>query len=60
MRRAVPTVDPEAPLIEVAAKMVRRNDPLPVVANGQLIGIISRSDIVAALLEKDRRQARSS
>ena len=60
MRRAVPTVDPEAPLIEVAAKMARRNDPLPVVANGQLIGIISRSDIVAALLEKDRRQASSS
>ena len=60
MRRAVPTVDPEAPLIEVAANMVRKNDPLPVVANGQLIGIISRSDIVAALLEKDRRQASSS
>ncbi len=45
------TIAPDAPLIEAAARMVNRAiHPLPVVAEGMLLGIISRADILSALL----------
>ncbi len=51
MRRRVLTIAPDAPLIEAAARMVNRAiHPLPVVAEGMLCGIISRADILSALL----------
>jgi len=56
MRRRVLTISPEAPLVEAAAKMINRGlHPLPVVKAGRLIGVISRADIVAALLEGNAR-----
>lgn len=52
MRRRVLTIAPDAPLVEAAAKMINRGlHPLPVVKAGKLIGVISRADIVAALLK---------
>ena len=52
MRRRVLTIPPDAPLVEAAAKMINRGlHPLPVVKAGKLIGVISRADIVASLLE---------
>ncbi len=51
MRRPVATSDPTAPLILAAAKMVNREmQRLPVVEDGQLVGIISQADIVSILL----------
>jgi CBS domain-containing protein len=46
----VSVVDPEAPLADVAEAFEKRGiKRLPVVHNGRVIGIVSRSDLVAAL-----------
>lgn len=53
MKRRVLTIAPDAPLVEAAAKMINRGlHPLPVVKAGKLIGVISRADIMASLLEE--------
>jgi CBS domain-containing protein len=53
MRRRVATIEPSTPLILAAAKMVNREMPrLPVVEDGQLVGIISPADIVSILLRR--------
>jgi CBS domain-containing protein len=46
----VSVVDPDAPLADVAEAFEKRGiKRLPVVRNGRVIGIVSRSDLVAAL-----------
>lgn len=46
MTDAVVTIGPEAPILEAGAKMIaKRVNRLPVVENGQLIGIVARRDI---------------
>jgi len=53
MRRRVVTIEPSTPLILAAAKMVNREMArLPVVEDGQLVGIISPGDIVSHLLRR--------
>jgi CBS domain-containing protein len=50
MTRKVAVVDEDAPLAEVADALDRRRvKRLPVTRNGRVIGIVSRSDLVAAL-----------
>lgn len=44
------SVDPELPLTRVLQTMIRtRNKSLPVVADGRLVGMIAREDILVAL-----------
>jgi CBS domain-containing protein len=51
MARPVITVTPETPVEEAAAVMSNRGrHPLPVVEGGRIVGVISRSDIIRALL----------
>jgi CBS-domain-containing membrane protein len=51
MARTVITVRPDTPAEEAAALMSNRGrHPLPVVENGQIIGVVSRSDVIHALL----------
>lgn len=48
------TIRPDRPVSEAAAVMVRhRINRLPVVANGRLVGIITRADIVRAFARSD-------
>jgi CBS domain-containing protein len=50
MTRDVATVSPDAPLAEVATLLERRRiRRVPVVEDGRLVGIVSRSDLVRAL-----------
>ncbi len=47
------TVDHTAPIADIAELMVARNvKHLPVVANGKLVGIVSRADVLRALLSR--------
>ncbi len=58
MTSPVVTVDEEALLSEVAALMVRRQiNRVPVMRAGQLVGIVSRADIVRALARSDEEIA---
>ncbi len=51
MARVVITVRPDLPAEEAAAIMSNRGrHPLPVLENGRMIGVVSRSDIARALL----------
>ncbi len=51
MARRVVTVEEDTPAIEVAGIMANRGlHPVPVLRDGQLVGIIGRADIVEALL----------
>jgi CBS domain-containing protein len=52
MTDAVVSVAPETPLAEVVALMEsRRVKRLPVVTGGRLVGIVSRADLLSALIE---------
>jgi len=52
MTRKVITVQPETPLEEVATIMTEKNvHTLPVVKDGQLVGVIGKLDIVKSLLQ---------
>lgn len=47
------TISPDATIEELATLMVeRRKNPLPVVENEQLVGIISRSDIIRLMAQE--------
>lgn len=51
MARPVVTVEPDARVIDVAALMANRGvHPIPVVAGGELVGIVGRADVARALL----------
>ncbi len=46
------TISPDATIEELAELMVdRRVNPIPVVENGRLVGIVSRSDIIRLMAE---------
>jgi CBS domain-containing protein len=50
MSRELVTVAPDSPLTRVLQKLVRtRNKSLPVVEDGQLVGIVAREDVLTAL-----------
>jgi len=50
MTWSVVTTDPEAPLVQAGFTMFqRRIGSLPVVKNGRLVGILTDSDVFAAL-----------
>lgn len=52
MSKNVITISPEETILEAATKMAKHDvNRLPVVKNGKLIGIISRADLIRALLE---------
>jgi CBS domain-containing protein len=52
MTTPVTTVDADMDVEEVAALMVERNaNPLPVLSDGRLVGIITRTDLIAHLEE---------
>jgi CBS-domain-containing membrane protein len=51
MARRVITTAPDTPATEVAALLVNRGrHPIPVVAEGRVVGVIGRADVVAAIL----------
>lgn len=53
MSRPAVTVDPEMPVDELATLMWEKKvNPVPVVKNGELIGIVSRADIIRLLLDQ--------
>ena len=55
MTREVVTISPEAPLREAALRLRQyRLGALPVMEEGQLVGIITRSDLLEAMLTGDR------
>ena len=55
MTREVVTISPEAPLREAALRLRQyRLGALPVMEEGQLVGIITRSDLLEAMLAADR------
>ncbi len=55
MSRDVLTVTPDTSIVEIAQSMLdRRPKNYPVVLEGKLVGIISRSHILRALLENDQ------
>jgi CBS domain-containing protein len=52
MTRDVVTIKPETEVEDVAALMVKRRvNPVPVVENGVLVGIVSRSDIIRMMIQ---------
>ena len=54
MQTAVVSFDPEASVVEVAQSMLRHHHKnYPVVSNGKLIGVISRSMVLAALMDQE-------
>jgi CBS domain-containing protein len=56
MREELVTTSPETPLTRVLQRMVElRTRSFPVVSDGQLVGIISREDIIRALKESTSR-----
>lgn len=58
MSSPVVTVDEDTPLHEVAAVMVRRKiNRLPVMRANRLVGIVSRADVVRALVRPDEEIA---
>jgi CBS domain-containing protein len=53
MSKPAKTIAPDATIEELAELMVgRRMNPIPVVANGQLVGIVSRSDVVKLMAQE--------
>lgn len=60
MSAPVITVEEETPLREVAALMVRRGiNRVPVLRQGRLVGIVSRADVLRALVRPDEELARA-
>jgi acetoin utilization protein AcuB len=56
MTREVVTISPEAPLRDAALCLRQhRFGALPVMEEGQLVGIITRSDLLEAMLAGDRK-----
>ena len=54
------TIRPERPIREAAALMAQRHvNRLPVVDDGQLVGIVTRADLVRAYLRTDEELART-
>ncbi len=54
MTKAVITVEPDAKLAEVAEKMLQHNiKRLPVVDEGRVVGIVSRADLLQALMSRE-------
>ncbi|TAK36124.1 MAG: CBS domain-containing protein [Chloroflexota bacterium] len=54
MSTEVPTVGPETDILDVAALMFDKDaNPIPVVDHGQLVGIISRADLVKLLVREE-------
>lgn len=54
MSRTIITVDPHAPLREIQRLLIEHNiGRLPVVAEGKIIGIVSRTDVLRCLHGKD-------
>jgi len=52
MSRDLVTIDSDAPVMRAGALMLSRNiNRLPVVENGQLVGIVSRKDIYRRILQ---------
>lgn len=52
MSKSVVTISPDETILEAATKMAEHDiNRLPVVENGKVIGIISRADLIKALLE---------
>ena len=55
MKTEVVSVTPDTSIVEIAQSMVeRRPKNYPVVRDGKLVGLISRSHILKALLENDQ------
>lgn len=55
MQTDVVTVNPDTSIVEIAQSMLnRRPKNYPVVVDGKLVGIISRSHVLRALLENDQ------
>jgi len=55
MKTDVVSVAPDTSIVEIAQSMVeRRPKNYPVISDGKLVGIISRSHILKALLENDQ------
>lgn len=53
MTQKVITVDPEAEVEDVATLMVeKRVNPIPVVEDGRLVGIVSRTDLIKLLVRE--------
>ncbi|MYM62664.1 CBS domain-containing protein [Pseudomaricurvus sp. HS19] len=53
MQTAVVSFDPEASVVEVAQSMLRHHHKnYPVIQDGKLIGVISRSMVLAALMDR--------
>jgi CBS domain-containing protein len=60
MTRDVVSVGPEAPVAEIATLLEKRRiKRVPVLEQGQLVGIVSRSDLVRALVSAKREAAQS-
>ncbi len=55
MKSEVVSVAPDTSIVEIAQSMVeRRPKNYPVISDGRLVGVISRSHILKALLENDQ------
>ncbi len=55
MKKEVVSVAPDTSIVEIAQSMVeRRPKNYPVISDGKLVGVISRSHILKALLENDQ------
>ena len=54
MRTDVVTVTPDTSIVEIAESMLKKHHKnYPVVSNGKLVGLISRSNVLKALLENE-------
>ena len=54
MTREVKTVTPDTDIDDVATLMFEKGEnPVPVVENGRLVGIISRTDIIRLLIRQE-------
>jgi CBS domain-containing protein len=54
MKTEVATVSPDMSIVEIAEAMLKKHHKnFPVVSNGKLVGLISRSNVLQALLEHE-------
>ncbi|MCL5265616.1 MAG: CBS domain-containing protein [Chloroflexi bacterium] len=54
MTKEVKTVKPDADVAEVATLMFEKHvNPVPVVKNGKLVGIVSRADVIRLLVQQE-------
>jgi CBS domain-containing protein len=55
------TIAPDADLADAATLMMDTHaNPIPVVANGTLVGIISRADIIRMMVQKDEESEKAA